>query len=234
MNRHMNISRGFTENEIQEIYEKKVKLPVSYFTKYLEVPPCPLKSWDYQWGNNDCPRIFIVLDFKEWVEKYKIQPEQMACTYEFDPELELISYKNLTVLTYPPHDLHAINFMQQFDFFLFNQTIEHLYNPLFAIQNIFRSLKPGGYVFTSVPTINIPHLTPFHYGGYNPMGLALLFISAGFEILEIGQFGNLRYIEYIFKNQGWGGYDTFNINGQIENEENNVCQSWILARRPNA
>jgi len=46
--------------------------------------------------------------------------------------------------------------------------IEHLYNPFMAMENIYKYIKPGGYVYTSVPTINIPHMTPIHYNGYNP------------------------------------------------------------------
>jgi len=226
------MARIFTDNEIMEIYQNTVKLPLSYFSKYKKVPKCPLKSWNYDWQDNDCPRIFIVLDFKEWIEKYNIQPEHLACTCENEYELELIKYKNLTYLPYPQCDLHTLDIKEQFDFFLFNQTIEHLYNPLLAINNIFNSLIPGGYVFTSVPTINIPHSTPYHYGGHNPMGLTLLFKSAGFEIIELGQFGNLRYIYNIFEKQNWVGYNTLNINGEIENEELHVCQCWILARRP--
>ena len=75
-------------------------------------------------------------------------------------------------------------FYNSFDFFLFNQTLEHLYNPFHAVENIYKIVKPGGYVFTSVPTLNIPHMTPVHFNGFTPMGLAMLFLSAGFEIVD--------------------------------------------------
>ena len=123
-----------------------------------------------------------------------------AITCAEDPELEFVSYENTTVLKYPPHDLHLFDekFILKFDFFIFNQTIEHLYNPFKAF-NIYKYMKSGGYVFTSVPTINIPHMTPIHYNGYNPVGLALLFMSCGFEVIEIGQWGNYDYIQKLFK-----------------------------------
>ena len=85
----------------------------------------------------------------------------------------------------------------------------------------------GGYVFTSVPTVNIPHQTPFNFYNHYPMGLAMLFASNDFEIIQTGQWGNLNYIKYIFKNFGWPDvYQT----GQ-NNEENNVAQCWILAKK---
>lgn len=222
----------FSENEITKIYQTSIKLPPSYFNKYHVLPDCPVKLWNYKWSDHDCPRIFTILDFIEWIVKYNINPDSLACTYPSDPELEFLSYNKLTLIEYPPNDLHTINYKEQFDFFLFNQTIEHLYNPFLAISNIFNSLKPGGYVFTSVPTINIPHSTPIHYGGLNPMGLGMVFKSCGFDIVEIGQWGNFRYIQHIFNAHSWVGYDTLNINGRIENEERNVCQCWILARKP--
>jgi 2-polyprenyl-3-methyl-5-hydroxy-6-metoxy-1,4-benzoquinol methylase len=46
----------------------------------------------------------------------------------------------------------------EFDFFIFSQTLEHLYNPFEAVKQIYEIVKPGGYVFTSVPTLNIPHM----------------------------------------------------------------------------
>ena len=96
------------------------------------------------------------------------------------------------------------------------------------MENIYKYIKPGGFVYTSVPTINIPHMTPIHYNGYNPMGLALLFLSVGFEIVELGQWGNYKYINYIFKNHKWP--DATKV--PHKNEEKNVAQCWILARKP--
>ena len=222
----------FTESEIHYIYNLNVKLPISYFKKYEIVPKCPVYALNYDWQNIDFPRVWCTLDFKEWMDKYNIKSENMAYTCEFDYELEFIEYNKKVLLEYPLYDLHNLEYTEEFDFFLFNQTIEHLYNPFIAVKNIYNSLKPGGYVFTSVPTLNIPHNTPIHFNGYNPMGLAMLFKSTGFNIIEIGQWGNCDYIQKLFKNQSWPGYIDLNINGTITNEELNVCQCWILARKP--
>ena len=222
----------YSEEELHNIYLRHVKLQESYFKKYEKIPECPIKSWNYSWGDNDMPRAFIVLDFIEWVNKYNIHSKTLGYTSDTDPELEFLPHDNKTLIEYPPNDLHSIKYDQEFDFFLFNQTIEHLYNPFIAVKNIYNSLKEGGYVFTSVPTINIPHMTPIHYNGYNPMGLALLFLSCGFEIVEIGQFGNFKYIQHIFAHHEWIGYNSLNTNGRIVNEERNVACCWILARRP--
>ena len=50
-----------------------------------------------------------------------------------------------------------------FDLVTFSQTLEHLYDPVLALRNIFTSLAPGGYMFTSVPMMNHVHMQPFFY-----------------------------------------------------------------------
>jgi SAM-dependent methyltransferase len=224
----------FSENEIHELYIDKVKLPESYFKKYETLPSCPVKVFNYNWGHHDFARVWCILDFIEWIKKYNINIERLGYTSESDPELEFIVPSNKTLLPYPEYDLHTISnhFNNEFDFFLFNQTIEHLYNPFEAIKNIYEIVKPGGYVFTSAPTINIPHLTPIHFNGFTPMGLAMLFKTANFEIIEIGQWGNYDYIQKMWSTpHNWPGYDKLNYYNVVTNEERNACQCWILAKK---
>ena len=73
----------FTEEEINDIYLTKIKLPESYFNKYNnKIPKCPVKSFGYAWSYRDFPRNFCILDFIEWVEKYKITIKHLGYTCE--------------------------------------------------------------------------------------------------------------------------------------------------------
>jgi SAM-dependent methyltransferase len=226
----------FSEKDINDTYNSKVKLPESYFRKYEKLPPCPFEVFKHTWSGKDFPRNWCALDFTEWIEKYNISEiENLAYTCNTDPEFEYLSKKNIKnkyLLEYPPYDLHTIgsHFTEAFDFFLFNQTLEHLYNPFDSIKQIRKTMKKGGYVFTSVPTLNIPHMVPSHFNGFTPMGLAMLFKSSEFEVLEIGQWGNHNYICQLWGTHQWPDYDRLQNNGIVPNEEKNVCQTWILAR----
>ena len=222
----------FTESQITDIFNSKVKKPSSYFSRQL--PNCPLKMWNYSWRFHDTPRCFCVIDFIEWINKYNLNHvKTLNTTHLNDPELEFITADKINEYPYMyknniENDLHKFINREKCDFFLFNQTIEHLYNPFIAIKNIYDNLNDNGYVFTSVPTNVIPHDTPFHFANWTPMGLAMLFKSAGFEIKEIGQWGNKNYIHNAF-----GVKHDFPdiIKCGSHNEELNICGCFILAQK---
>ena len=115
------MNKQFTEEYIKNLYNTKIKLPASYFKKYEYLPPCPLKSRNYNWGNHDYPRNMCILDFIEWITKYNITANHLGCTCNSDPELEFLNYNKKTLISYPQYDLHTISkdFTNEFDFFLF-------------------------------------------------------------------------------------------------------------------
>jgi hypothetical protein len=65
------------------------------------------------------------------------------------------------------------------------------------------------------------------------MGLAMLFLTSKFDIIEMGQWGNYDYIQQMFATHDWPDYTKLQtLSGIITNEERNVAQCWILARKP--
>jgi hypothetical protein len=236
---------NFNEDEINNFY-KEVYKNNDYLSKYdllsndnidfLNKTIPPTIDFNYTWDNRDFSRIRTVLDFNEWVIKYNIVSENLAYTYENDPEMNILKYNNKTLIEYDyitfNGDLHNLNDINKYDFFLFNQTLEHLYNPFLSVKNIYNSLSDGGYVFTSVPTVTIPHSTPIHFNSFTPMGIYMLFKSCGFQVLEIGQWGNYEYISKLFNNHNWPGYKHLSQEG-IKNEDRNCVGCWILAKKIN-
>ncbi len=86
-----------------------------------------------------------------------------------------------------------------FDVITFIQVLEHLRNPLEALETAKFHLKPGGLIVIEVPSINAPHfltwrftgikwfvrppagIIKWHWGYYSPKTLGLLAHKVGFE-----------------------------------------------------
>jgi SAM-dependent methyltransferase len=86
-------------------------------------------------------------------------------------------------------DAHAIPFRSgTFDVVLSYAVLEHLYNPLLAVREVSRVLRPGG-VFVGTVSLGEPfHESYFHHTAY---GLLEAFRGAGFRPLQM-----------------WSSYDT--------------------------
>jgi hypothetical protein len=101
-----------------------------------------------------------------------------------------------------------------------------------ALDRIYAHLAPGAWVYTNAPIINIPHMVPFHYSGITPMGACMLFLSAGFDIVEVGYWGNLEYIYKIFHSGEWPDWRQSVHDGVLRNEERCAAGFGLLARKP--
>lgn len=228
----------FTEQDIIRTYKKYVQKSPEYYKKAdIEYPKLSDEE-RRKLFNVDFPRVASLIDFKEWIIKYGLdKPESLLSTFKNDFELSYISCDNITYCPYTGGnngDLHTLDLPKKdFQFIIFNQTLEHLYNPFICMQNLFNHLKPKGYLYTTVPTINIPHMVPFHFWGITPTGLCMLSKSVGFEICECGFWGNYEYLKYIFTKNEWPSNDAvFDLGGNIQNTEVCQAQTWVLVQKP--
>ena len=240
----MNIDlKLFSEKEVNDIYKKYVVKDESYYSKANErFDRLPIQK-KQRYHHMDFPRVASLFDFKDWIQKYNLtKVDSLLSTFEGDYELEYIEVSNLKVCKYDnpevydstnENDLHLIDLdKKDFDFIIFNQTLEHVYNPFIVMKNLYDHLKPGGYLYTTVPTINIPHEVPFHFWGITPIGLCMLSRSVGFNICECGYWGNYEYLGYLFTNNGWPGVDDVrDDNGKINSTDLCQAQTWILVQK---
>jgi SAM-dependent methyltransferase len=72
-----------------------------------------------------------------------------------------------------------------FDCVLCIAVLEHVVNPIEVVNELFRVVKPGGYVIASVPFLQPEHKVPTDFQRYTRDGLTVLFRNAGFEIEEV-------------------------------------------------
>ena len=230
-----NVSLNLLNNELMaDVYNRYVWKPYSYFQRFENFKSYMSEDELTRYRRMDPPRILSLIDFKEWTEKYGIVTgDSLLSTCSADPELRYVNYKTVSSAEYPPYDLHTLELEKKdHDLVIFNQTIEHLHTPCLAINRLKDHMKDGGYIYTTVPTINIPHMTPIHFNGYTPMGLCALFLSCGFEICECGYWGNKKYIDYIFSTGTWATYvDVLSDDGRLMYDPVCQAQTWVLARK---
>lgn len=83
-----------------------------------------------------------------------------------------------------------------FDAIMCIEVFEHLSEPIKAIHELARLLKPGGYLILTAPFCSLTHFAPYHfYTGYNRYFYEKHLPENGFKILDLQKNGN--YFEYL-------------------------------------
>lgn len=77
----------------------------------------------------------------------------------------------------------------QFDTAVCISVIEHLYEPQIALNEIFRILKPGGYLLLTAPWVYPYHREPNDFFRYSRYALDYMMKKSGFEVISIGPTG---------------------------------------------
>lgn len=222
------------QKDIDDIFNKWIapKNNPTYLNKYVNLD-MSRNNKQWRWEYKDFPRVVALLEFAQIVKDLKFK-KAISFNGNDDPEWEYINCNvknNINFLDdVITNDLHSfLSIPYGCDFFMANQTLEHCYNPSLVIQNIYNALIPGGYIYVNLPAINIPHDRGNHYyTGITPLGLGCLVQDAGFEILDIGFWGSLEYIDFIFKNRTWPDYRNLK---SYKNEFDNPCITWVFAKK---
>jgi ubiquinone/menaquinone biosynthesis C-methylase UbiE len=85
---------------------------------------------------------------------------------------------------------------ESFDVILCTEVIEHIPNPIAAIKEFSRLLKPGGKLIITAPFCSITHFAPYHYAtGFNKYFYEYWFKEFGIKPEIIEQNGN--YFEFL-------------------------------------
>lgn len=82
------------------------------------------------------------------------------------------------------------------DVILCSEVFEHLKNPILALKEFSRILKPGGKLLLTAPFCSLVHMAPYHYcSGFSEFWYNEHLQNLGFKINEIRAYGN--YFKYI-------------------------------------
>lgn len=78
-------------------------------------------------------------------------------------------------------DIHHVPILgEQFDVVVMLEVLEHLFEPMAAVAECFRILKPGGFLFLTTPQYCMIHSFPHDYYRYTIQGLRFITEHAGF------------------------------------------------------
>jgi SAM-dependent methyltransferase len=224
---------SLTNEDIEKLYHRHVVKPPAYFARF-EYPARVFSRDELRaFESLDPPRLASLIDFREWIDAHGLRTGgSLLSTCRQDYELRYLRYDNTTFAEYPPHDLHTLDLTtKDHDFAIVSQTLEHVHDPGLAVARLATHLRTGGYLYTTVPTVNIPHMTPIHFWGITPTGLCALMVANGFEICACGYWGNRPYLEYIFSRGTWPGYRDVLEHGRLTYDPVCQAQTWVLARR---
>lgn len=95
-----------------------------------------------------------------------------------------------------------------FDAIMCTEVFEHIPDPVKAIQEFARLLKPGGYLLITAPFVSFTHFAPYHFSsGFNKYYYQHHLENFGFTIDDLQMNGNyfefiaqeLRRIKYVSK-----------------------------------
>jgi len=223
------------DQDIWGIYQRFVfpKYNPNYLNKYENLP-LELNNQKWKWEGKDFPRVISLLEFKEFMETRNnpVFKDVLVFNGSVDPEFAYLKCESITNINYTDdpvnYDLNNLNLPKKdFDFIMTNQTLEHVYDPCLVVRNLYNHIKPGGLIYMNLPSMNIPHSTPFHYyAGFTPTGLGAIFQQAGFDIIDIGFWGNKDYNNFIINNNTWPDYTQI-PNYKSEKDQESI--SWIFA-----
>ncbi len=85
---------------------------------------------------------------------------------------------------------------ESFDVILCTEVIEHVPDPILAVKEMARLLKPGGKIYLTAPLGSSLHQEPFHfYGGYTPYWYQKFLPASGIEIISIEK--NMGFFSFL-------------------------------------
>lgn len=196
-----------------------------------------LYDWNATWGFLDCTRYLSL--YRVDVEKKFLSPRcrESTVTYAYGDKENEGHWGDLHYpISVDAGGTEGGTGTEKFDLITFGQTLEHLYDPVLCLRNLYDALAPGGFLFTSVPMLNHVHMAPYFFSMPTTWGLALWCKTAGFEVLRVGQFGNAQQVENIHKNPTWWPKTKAYFNAsrvpQIINNPWTPVDIWVLARKP--
>jgi len=139
---------------------------------------------------------------------------------------------------YPKHNMLALGFPDgAFDFCVSDQVLEHVEgNPIQAVRESARVLKPGGLVCHTTCFVNEIHGYPKDFWRFTPDALELLAREAGLETVLVGGWGNREAVAIMNSDLRLKPIPNDPANPvfqlALKNKPDWPISVWLIARKP--
>jgi SAM-dependent methyltransferase len=140
-----------------------------------------------------------------------------------------LGFRSYQPTYYPEFDIcRAPSFELQADIVFCEQVLEHVRDPVNAVANISRLLRPGGLAIISVPFLIRIHREPEDYWRFSAQGLRTLLEGAGLQVERVETWGNR--LALIANTWYWIPY--FPVVMPLFNDPDIPLVVWAFARKP--
>lgn len=190
------------------------RLPASVATRIVSGSGSP--QWLREVMTADTRRVFS-----------ELRPEELDAVEFSGESWQALPWRSHATLEYPEFDLCAPPSVLPgpYDLVVCEQVLEHVLDPLVAVDTLRRLCRPDGHVFVSTPFLVRLHDHPGDYWRFTPAGLARLLASRELDPLWVRSWGNRRAILANFNT--WVARFPWQ---SLRNEPRLPAVVWALAR----
>jgi len=160
------------------------------------------------------------------IEMERLSPARCDAVEIAGANWSQLGWRQHTVLDFPDFDLCAPpEDLRQYDVVICEQVLEHVVDPLTAVDTLRRMCRPGGCVFVGTPFLVRLHDHPGDYWRFTPDGMRILLRARGLEPVWIRSWGNRKAIAASFDH--WTEHRPWK---SLRNEEKLPAVVWAMAR----
>lgn len=205
-----------------------------------------VKRWINESAQKDSRFARLLLDFLgyggHWIRRvmnddikrylHKLPVEMLSAGEISGHHFAYLPWHSYKALMYPQFDICATEILQvgSFDVVFCEQVLEHVWEPQKALKNLYKMLRPNGYLVVSTPFMVKVHKCPEDYWRFTPDCLHRMLTESGFEVESLNDWGNLNCVKANLLKKKWARYHPLR---SLKKSNDIPVTVWAIARKSN-
>jgi SAM-dependent methyltransferase len=139
-----------------------------------------------------------------------------------------VASRSYTAVDYPTFDICEEVLPRRFQIVIADQVLEHVPEPIKAVQNMRRMLEPGGCALIATPFLFRVHARPHDYYRWTEAGLRKLCLDGGFQdgSIQTDAWGNAKCV----RAHTGGPVRAFGFGRDLSNDPEYPVMVWAFAQ----